>query len=231
MIFFNQNRYKLKDDKIFLSRSSSTAVNTTPNSHMKIYYCLIFSFLYVLFFGGCESPKNLSTDYPSLEFKVDPNLLGTKIKDSELRMDFSPPIGWKPAVSTSFLNDNHTDYSHLKLLIGKPKFFFQHESSNSLCIVSNFVNIFDQTMDKYLSTLIKDLKEKFPDASIQKITFFKEDLLTNQIRILTSKHVIFKLVFQPSEFNPFELIYILPKNEYELQSRSIESSIGSTQVF
>tara|TARA_Y100000814_G_C12160167_1_gene344120 strand:- start:329 stop:589 length:261 start_codon:yes stop_codon:yes gene_type:complete len=86
-------------------------------------------------------------------------------------------------------------------------------------------------MDKYLSTLIKDLKEKFPDASIQKITFFKEDLLTNQIRILTSKHVIFKLVFQPSEFNPFELIYILPKNEYELQSRSIESSIGSTQVF
>lgn len=58
-----------------MPRSSSTAINTTPNSHMKIYYCLIFSFLYVLFFGGCESPKNLSTDYPSLEFKVDPNLL------------------------------------------------------------------------------------------------------------------------------------------------------------
>jgi hypothetical protein len=198
---------------------------------MERFFRVFLFFLSVLFCLGCESPKNAPPNYPSLEFNVDPTLLEPKTQDMKLRMNFSPPIGWKPVSSTLFVNETHKTYQELEMLISEPKLFFQHKPSNSLCIVSKFLTSPFGTTQDFVSTVTGSLRKQFPEASIQQTTFFKDSLLVNQIRILTSEHVVFKLVLLPSDLDPFEVLYILPKNIYMTQSRPIESSIGSIQVF
>ena len=106
------------------------------------YFCWFFLF-FALALGSCNSSEKTEKKYHPLEFQINSNLLEPKIRDVELGIEVSPPIGWKK----SFLNpDNQIDINQLqalKILIGSnPQHIFQHQQTNACCIVSKFTDTF-----------------------------------------------------------------------------------------
>jgi len=191
------------------------------------YFCWFFLF-FALALGSCNSSEKTEKKYHPLEFQIDSNLLEPKIRDVELGIEVSPPIGWKK----SFLNpDNQIDLNQLqalKMLIGSnPQHIFQHQQTNSCCIVSKFTESSLDLNETFSSQIQKVLKEQFPKADVNHSSFSKNGLLINQILFISEKHVIIKLICTGDVLAAFEVVYIIPRVAYINQLRAIESSIGS----
>ena len=84
------------------------------------------------------SPQKQRIKYPSLEFQIDSALLEPKIQDKELGIEISPPAGWEKSDSTFSNGGTLKELRAIEMLVGNPKHIFQHNQTNSLCILSKF---------------------------------------------------------------------------------------------
>jgi len=190
-------------------------------------FVAILPFLTLLFvFVGCKSSKTEDT-HPSLEFQIDPALLEPKIQDKELGIEISPPAGWEKRDSTFSNSGTLKELRAIEMLVGSPKHFFQHNQTNSLCILSKSTTNSVKNTENLILRSKSGLEKQFPSAKISTSTFLKDKILVHQIMLLSSEYVILKLVCELDKLKAFEVVYILPKNAYADQLRAIESSIGS----
>ena len=190
-------------------------------------FVAILPFLTLLFvFVGCKSSKT-EDKHPSLEFQIDPALLEPKIQDKELGIEISPPAGWEKRDSTFSNSGTLKELRAIEMLVGSPKHFFQHNQTNSLCILSKFATNSVKNTENLILKAKSGLEKQFPSAKISTSTFLKDKILVHQIMLLSSEYVILKLVCELDKLKAFEVVYILPKNAYADQLRAIESSIGS----
>ena len=190
-------------------------------------FVAILPFLTLLFvFVGCKSSKTEDT-HPSLEFQIDPALLEPKIQDKELGIEISPPAGWEKRDSTFSNSGTLKELRAIEMLVGSPKHFFQHNQTNSLCILSKSTTNSVKNTENLILRSKSGLEKQFPSAKISTSTFLKDKILVHQIMLLSPEYVILKLVCELDKLKAFEVVYILPKNAYADQLRAIESSIGS----
>ena len=190
-------------------------------------FVAIFPFLILLFvFVGCKSSRT-EDKHPPLEFQIDPALLEPKIQDKELGIEISPPTGWKKSDSTFSNGGTLKELRAIEMLVGNPKHIFQHNQTNSLCILSKFAaNSVENTEDLILKVK-SGLEKQFLSAKISTATFLKDTILVHQIMLLSPEYVIIKLICELDKLKAIEVVYILPKHAYADQLRAIESSIGS----
>ena len=190
-------------------------------------FVAILPFLTLLFvFVGCKSSKT-EDEYPSLEFQIDPALLEPKIQDKELGIEISSPAGWKKSDSTFSNSGTLKELRAIDMLVGNPLHIFQHNQTNSLCILSKFAANSVENTETLILKVKSGLEQKFPSAKISTATFLKDTILVHQIMLLSPEYVILKLVCELDKLKSFEVVYILPKHAYADQLRAIESSIGS----
>jgi len=174
-------------------------------------FVAILPFLTFLFvFVGCKSSKT-EDKYPSLEFQIDSALLEPKIQDKELGIEISSPAGWEKSDSTFSNSGTLKELRAIDMLVGNPQHIFQHNQTNSLCILSKFAANSVENTETLILKVKSGLEQQFPSAKISTATFLKDTILVHQIMLLSPEYVILKLVCELDKLKSFEVVYILPK--------------------
>jgi hypothetical protein len=182
-------------------------------------------------FVGCDSPNAQKQPYETLVFKVDETRLEPTITDTTLRIKIAAPKNWKK-IDDSMLAQvaNKVDSQLMPGLQMVPRWIFLNESSRAMCVVSklNGVDIApDETLLKTLSTTYRN---QFPKATVQQTIFMKDAFRIHQLMVIAADFVLIKLVCDAPEALVFEVDYRVPKDVYQTELRSIESSIGSINL-
>ena len=182
-------------------------------------------------FVGCDSPDAQKQPYETLVFKVDETQLEPAVTDTTLRIKIAAPKNWKQ-IDDSMLTQviNKLDIQLMPGLQMVPRWIFLNESSRAMCVVSklNGLNIApDETLLKTLTTAYRN---QFPNATVQQTIFMKDAFRIHQLMVIAADFVLIKLICDAPETLVFEVDYRVPKDVYQTELRSIESSIGSINL-
>lgn len=173
---------------------------------------------------SCGSASNENSEFPPVEFNVNPSLLS-----SPLLIDTSfwiqMPSDWPEVDSGTFdaakraIDNDTLSFFGLELLKA-----FKSEKGVS-CVISRVV---DQT--PVFDLLNKDfedlLKSSFQTEDVVKGTFRVKGNNIIQYRIIAKPIIAFKLFCQ-IEVNVYQIDYFIPTSLYYAEIRKVESSIGS----
>jgi hypothetical protein len=195
---------------------------------------LIISSLLIIFSCiGCDKKTEISSDsLPKINFTVNPDLLGTKIYDSSESFEFNPPyfLIYVMKDSLNFFerklqNENVEGDYDISVL-----YLFKDSTSRNSLAVSKIVFHQDSTfnlVDKYSENLKKE--KLFSKAS--KAEFYKDKLLMTQFLLNYEEHVFIKIIIEGRNNDLLQFDYVLFLNDYKNEVRSIESSIGSINLY
>ena len=196
-----------------------------------------FGFLQLLFCGiiisglvGCDPPNSPKRTYETLVFNVDQARLEPAITDMMLQMEISAPKGWK-AIDESMLVqviDGLGDKLTQRLQM-VPRWVFVNEDSRAMCVVSRLEGE-KVSLDETLKTLETAYSTKFSKATVQRTIFMKGVFRVHQLMVGASDFVLIKLICDAPQIPVLEVDYVVPKDVYEAELRSIESSIGSINL-
>ena len=180
---------------------------------------------------GCDSPNSQKRTYETLVFNVDRTRLEPAITDTTLKLEISAPKDWK-AIEDAMLVEV-IDRLGDKLTQGLqmvPRWVFMNEGSRAMCVVSRLEGgevLLDETLLKTLETAYRT---QFPKATVQRAIFMKDAFRVHQLMVGASDFVLIKLICNAPENPVFEVDYVVPRDVYETELRSIESSIGSINL-
>lgn len=111
-----------------------------------------------------------------------------------------------------------------------PRWIFFNEDSRSMCVVSE-LNGVDLTPDEtLLKTLTIAYQNQFPNATVRQAIFMKDAFRIHQLMVIAADFVRIKLICDAPETLVFGVDYHIPRDVYETELRSIESSIGSINL-
>jgi hypothetical protein len=196
----------------------------------------IIAFTFLLTVSACKQKQNDSNStFTKAEFNIDSNLLSDQTyKDSTLNISISVPLNWGEAdKSTKELIHKQLKVINVDSLSIK-EFFIDSLSGSLMTIIdistldSSFINSLKYKYDSMLNS-------KLQWQHIQFSEFIIKHWHVQQYVLQNERAVMFKLLFIDSEipeFNqPFEIDYILANNTFQKNIKSVESSIGSIQLF
>lgn len=178
--------------------------------------------------AGCDQPTSRPHTYETLFFNVDRTLLEPAITDTEIKIEMSAPKGWKSVGDSMLaqvidgLGDKFTGVLQME-----PRWIFAKESSRAVCVLSRLEDVQGSLNETILESLETTYRTRFPEATIQGTVFMKDTFLVHQLMVVSSNFVLIRFVCADPENPVFEIDYFVPKNVYESELRSIESSFGS----
>ena len=177
---------------------------------------------------GCDSPNSQKRTDETLVFNVDQTRLEPAITDTTLKLEISAPKGWKVIEDAMLvevidrLGDTLTQ--GLQMV---PQWIFLNENSQAMCVVSRLEGGAVPPNDTLLKTLETAYRTQFPKATVQRAIFLKDAFRVHQLMVGTSDFILIKLICNAPESSVFEVDYVVPRDVYKTELRSIESSIGS----
>lgn len=182
-------------------------------------------------FVGCDPPTAQKQLYETLVFKVDETRLEPAIVDTTLRIKIAAPKHWKKIDDSMHQQVSNTlGTEPIQGLQIVPRWVFLNESSGAMCVVSK-LNSVEITPDE---TLLKTLKiayqDQFPNATVQEAIFMKDAFRIHQLMVIATDFVHIKLICDAPETLVFAVDYHIPRDVYQTELRSIESSIGSINL-
>ena len=183
-------------------------------------------------FIGCDAPNAKKQPYETLVFNVDETRLEPTVTDTTLRIKIAAPKNWKKIDDSMFTQvidklDTQPIPQELKIV---PRWIFLNEGSRAMCIVSR-LNGVDITPDQtLLETLTTAYQNQFPKAKVQQTIFMKDAFRIHQLMVIAADFVRIKLICDAPETLVFEVDYRVPRDVYQTELRSIESSIGSINL-
>ena len=110
-----------------------------------------------------------------------------------------------------------------------PRWIFLNEDSRSMCVVSELNGVEIAPDEILLETLTTAYRNQFPNATVQQTVFMKDAFRIHQLMVIAADFVRIKLICDAPETLVFEVDYRIPRDVYQTELRSIESSIGSIQ--
>ena len=181
--------------------------------------------------ASCDPPKAKKRTYETLVFDVDQTHLEPAITDAVLKIEMSAPKGWK-SVGDSMLARviDELGYKFTGGLQMEPRWIFVNEGSRAMCVVSKLEDVQGTSDDTVLESLETAYHTQFPKATIHRTIFMKGAFRVHQLMVITANFVLIKLICDARENPVFEIDYFVPKDVYEAELRSIESSIGSIKL-
>jgi len=182
---------------------------------------ILIMFLYMI---ACSNNSNGNSDFPPLEFNVNPDLLSLPLsidKSFSIRM----PSDWSEVKAESFnavkkvINSDTSSFFRLELL----KIFKSAQGAS--CVISKAVD------EIYLFDLLNadfenGLKLNFQTEDVNKGVFSLNGNNTIQYRVINENIIVFKL-FCHIINNFYQIDYFIPKRIYQEEICKVESSIGS----
>lgn len=182
-------------------------------------------------FVGCNSPDTQKQPYETLVFKVDETRLEPTVTDAILRIKIAAPKNWKK-IDDSMLAQviNKLDIQLMQGLQMVPRWVFLNEGSRAMCVVSKLSGVDTAPDETLLKTLTTAYQNQFPNATVQQTIFMKDAFRIHQLMIIAADFVRIKLICDAPETLVFEVNYHIPKDVYQTELRSIESSIGSINL-
>ena len=182
-------------------------------------------------FVGCDSPDAQKQPYETLVFKVDETRLEPAVTDTTLRIKIAAPQNWKQ-IDDSMLAQviNTLDIQLMQGLQMVPRWVFLNESSRAMCVVSKLNGLDIAPDETLLKTLSTAYRNQFPKATVQQTIFMKDAFRIHQLMVIAADFVLIKLICDAPETLVFEVDYRVPKDVYQTELRSIESSIGSINL-
>ena len=183
-------------------------------------------------FIGCDSPDTQKQPYETLVFKVDETRLEPMVTDTTLRIKMAAPKHWKKiddSMLTQVISKLDTQFTPQALQM-TPRWIFLNESSRAMCVVSHLSGMDSSPDEALLKTLTTAYQNQFPNATVQQTIFMKDAFRIHQLMVIAADFVRIKLICDAPETLVFEVDYHIPKDVYQTQLRSIESSIGSINL-
>ena len=181
--------------------------------------------------AGCDPPNSKKPTIETLVFDVDLTRLELAIEDAALNIEMAAPKGWK-AIDESMLGQV-IDGLGEKFTRGfqmAPRWVFLNEGTRAMCAVSRLEGAEGIPDETALESLEAAYRDEFPKATIQSAIFMKDAFRVHQLMVVTSGFVLIRLICDASENPVFEVDYVVPRDVYEAELRSIESSIGSINL-
>ena len=183
-------------------------------------------------FVGCDAPNAKKQPYETLVFKVDETRLEPAITDATLRIKIAPPKDWKKiddATLTQVISKLEPQLTPQDLQI-VPRWIFLNEGSGAMCVVSKLDGVEIAPDDTLLKNLKTAYQNQFPNATVHQAVFVKDAFRIHQLMVIAADFVRIKLICDAPETLVFQVDYRIPRDVYQTELRSIESSIGSINL-
>ena len=199
---------------------------------MSNFFQFLFCIITISSFIGCDSPNIRKQPYETLVFKVDETRLEPTVTDTTLRIKIAAPKDWKK-IDDSMLTqvvgklDTQLTSQQLKIV---PRWIFLNEGSQAMCVVSKLNDVEITPDEALLKTLTTAYRNQFPNATVQQTIFMKDAFRIHQLMVIAADFVLIKLICDAPETLVFEVDYRIPRDVYQTELRSIESSIGSINL-
>ncbi len=180
---------------------------------------------------GCKQSNPQKRTYETLVFNVDRTRLEPAITDTTLKLEIAAPKGWKAiddAMLVQVIDGLGDKFTQGLQMV--PRWVFVSESSRAMCVVSRLEGVKVTPDETLLKTLETACLAQFPKAIVQRTIFMKGAFRVHQLMVGASDFVLIKLVCDAHESPVFEVDYVVPRDVYEAELRSIESSIGSINL-
>ena len=183
-------------------------------------------------FVGCDSPNTQKQPYETLVFNVDETRLEPVVTDAVLKIRIAAPKNWKKiddsmlAQAVSKLEPQPTPQD-LQIV---SRWIFLNEGSRAMCVVSKLNGVEIAPDETLLETLTTAYRNQFPKARVQQTIFMKDGFRIHQLMVIATDFVRIKLICDAPETLVFEVDYYVPRDVYQTELRSIESSIGSINL-
>jgi hypothetical protein len=179
----------------------------------------ILVFLLCLMIAGCHQSGKTVIE---AEFDIDRSLLSESSFISPTGFSIYPPRDWTRTINYDAELENIIMSQSGNNLLA----VFKHDSTNCALIVSEVPGGDFNSMKQFYERLDTEKENKQVEAKIQTSVFKYKSFDIIQIVSQNTAMINFKLyVHRLSEI--YELDYIIPRNEIDLNVRLIESSIGS----
>ncbi|OQY26864.1 MAG: hypothetical protein B6244_12360 [Candidatus Cloacimonetes bacterium 4572_55] len=159
-----------------------------------------------------------------ITFDVNRELLEPAFQDQELRIKFSPPMGWKAAPDSIIHAFPVIKSAPFQL---SPRQIFMNDSLQCGCVLSGVDSVHIDNTEEIFQFADSQLKNALPQAQVQSSEFFTDYFRVRQTLAMTSDLVWFRLLLDHPDAEIFEIDYIIPRNSYPSQVKAVESSIGS----
>jgi hypothetical protein len=181
---------------------------------------------------GCDPPNAKKQLYETLTFNVDESRLEPAVTDAVLKITIAAPKNWKKiddSMLAQVVNKLEPQLTPQNLQI-VPRWIFLNEGSRSMCVVSKLNGVEIAPDETLLKTLTTAYRNQFPNATVQQAVFMKDAFRVHQLMVIAADFVLIKLICDAPETLVFEVDYRIPRDVYQTELRSIESSIGSINL-
>lgn len=172
---------------------------------------------------SCSGSGQTSGPYRAMEFVVDSTRLGHGIRLSQI--EFRVPAGWATSDSTT-LNQlremSARDTSRFRFQLREVDV---DHASGSLLFAKEFYSSGKDGFIPWARDLVCETRKKRPEADVREEWLLINGIPAVQIYAADSSRIQFSLVFdvKPS----VGIDYIVPREAWEAQVRSVESSLGT----
>jgi hypothetical protein len=178
----------------------------------------ILSLFTLLFFGCQQSNKQVI----SAEFKVNRSLLSDSSFASKTGFSIYPPKNWLKTDSFNSELQNKILYR----LDNKLLAIYKSDSTNSALIISKLPETNFDIIKGLLGKTNSNPRQDSIWTNVQSSVFMYKNYEIIQVVSQNSDLVIFKLLTHRLS-DLYELDFIIPRNEININMQSVESSIGS----
>ena len=195
------------------------------------FFQLLLCSIVISGFVGCDPPNAQKQPYETLVFNIDETRLEPAVADTTLRIKIAAPKNWKN-IDDSMRQQvvNTLDTEPIQGLQIVPRWVFLNEGSGAMCVVSKLNSVEIAPDETLLETLTIAYQNQFPNATVRQAIFVKDAFRVHQLMVIATDFVRIKLICDAPETLVFQVDYHIPRDVYETELRSIESSIGSINL-
>ncbi|MCG9126907.1 hypothetical protein JT359_04830 [Candidatus Poribacteria bacterium] len=201
------------------------------NQYVLCSFFICITVISSICFVGCDKPNLKDNTAEILVFNVDESKVESIFEDTELKIRFASPKGWKKVdesmVAQVVMAVDTSPMDGLEII---PRSIFLNEDSKAVCILSKIDWKGIVPDEKLLQSLTIAYQNQFPKANVKQGLFIKDAFRIHQLMVITSESVLIKLICDSSETLVFGVDYHVPIEVYKSELSAIESSIGSIDL-
>lgn len=162
----------------------------------------------------------------SMQFQVNPKLLGTHQQDTVLGIQYASPLGFSTSHQELAIRQGAMHNAGEEVEV---RAVYQDESTQAYMILSA---ISQNRWDQLATSASQEEFSSEVWTNMHSTAYNYKDFEVQQWLLQNTEWVNFKLIFRTKEDRFFQLDYLLPSSMYNEQTaKAVESSIGSFNSF
>lgn len=184
-----------------------------------IYFFILFAIVLSVF--SCNGRKSEGRLIEEMRFNVSDSLLNDEYLILDKFIKFRNPVGWTE--NFRLINDLQRNLNKSNPYPISLQRCFVDSITNAVLLVSSI----DAMNEDYYTSMISNSSSSEQTEFMNFCSYYSNGVKIDQFFSRDNNTVNIKLIIFNVNNSKIQLDYILPVNEYQLESRKVESSIGS----